>query len=370
MAGRRTEGVPGLSLTGAVCGFVAMTALVLFAWAATLIYARSDRVLDEALDAAVRLRSEAGAETLARQFFADWRDLETASGLVADMPKAEIQGLLDGIQGDGQRISWAGYADTEGRVLVASDGLLEGADVSQRPWFRNGLRGGFAGDVHEALLLARALPDRAMDDPLRLVDLALPVRSATGEVQGVLGLHIDFGWTERMMAEIGRTLGLDLYLLGSDGEVIVSTRGDRPSSGELEILRGAIAGGAIGGRETWPNGRDYFASLVPSVDYGDLPNFGWRLVGRLEAEAFRPGLVSLRGTAAVGVLGALTILAGMTGLFVMLFIRPITRLGRSATQIADGEDVYPPESRGTREASQIGDALLRLQDRALSAVRR
>lgn len=36
--------------------------------------------------------------------------------------------------------SWIGVADTDGRVRVATRGLLEKADVRQRPWFAQGLR--------------------------------------------------------------------------------------------------------------------------------------------------------------------------------------------------------------------------------------
>ncbi|WP_332824664.1 hypothetical protein [Ramlibacter sp.] len=59
-------------------------------------------------------------------------------------------------------------------MRAATDGLLEGVDVSQRPWFRNATAGQHLGDVHEALLLAKAL--RAGDGaPPRFYDIAFPL---------------------------------------------------------------------------------------------------------------------------------------------------------------------------------------------------
>jgi diguanylate cyclase len=43
-----------------------------------------------------------------------------------------------------------------GKVEVAANKLLEGADVSARPWFIHG-ETSYLGDVHKAVLLAKKL---------------------------------------------------------------------------------------------------------------------------------------------------------------------------------------------------------------------
>lgn len=362
--------LPGLTLAGAVYGFVFVTSAAILLGAALLFVPRSERLIDEALASAVQVRSQAAADMLARQLFFDWQDLGHVVAEVPTMSEPAIAALLDGLQGDGSRISWAGYANLDGTVLAATDGLLTGADVSARPWFRNGLRGEFAGDVHEALLLARTLPEREIDSPLRLLDLSRPVRNAQGDVIGVVGIHVDFAWTERSLTEFSRLLGLDLYLVTAEGRVVVASRGDRPAPEDVEILRAARAGSTLSGRATWPDGRDYFSTLIPSVDHGDLPNFGWRLVGRLDADAFRPGLASLRATVVMAGCGLVVILVAMSVLFVAIFVRPFASLADAADRMSEGEDVYPPEHPGTREAARIGGSLARLQDRLASAARR
>src|SRR5690606_16446328 len=72
--------------------------------------------------------------------------------------------------------AWIGRVALDGQVLGASDGLLEGQSVAERPWFRRALQGPMLGDAHEAVLLAKLLPAPASGQPLRFIDIAAPVR--------------------------------------------------------------------------------------------------------------------------------------------------------------------------------------------------
>ena len=83
-----------------------------------------------------------------------------ADEMEADWSKVKI------VQAEGDEAKY-GNQDTDGSRSVrhfiqpmrwcgaATRNMLEGADVSQRPWFQNALKGRSMGDVHEALLLAR-----------------------------------------------------------------------------------------------------------------------------------------------------------------------------------------------------------------------
>ncbi|MFX6804024.1 hypothetical protein ABTH20_21455, partial [Acinetobacter baumannii] len=69
--------------------------------------------------------------------------------------------------------AWIGLANPEGIVQVATNGLLEGASVAQRPWFQEGSKGEYSADFHPAVLLAQKLPPQS--NPWRFVDLSAPV---------------------------------------------------------------------------------------------------------------------------------------------------------------------------------------------------
>jgi hypothetical protein len=67
--------------------------------------------------------------------------------------------------------AWIGFADRDGRVRAATGGILEGASVSHRPWFSDGIMQAAVEDVYAAFLLASLLsPDRG-GTPFRSVDV-------------------------------------------------------------------------------------------------------------------------------------------------------------------------------------------------------
>jgi len=356
---RRTR----LTLTRALFGFVALSALlfalVFWAFAST----RSAHILGSALDNAVRVRTSAAGHAIGRTLHADWQDMKFVADLIGVSEPQAVRHMLDGLTGDGQRVSWAGFARPDGTVVAASKGMLEGRDVSERPWFRNGLRGDFAGDVHDAVLLNDLLGGTA-DNPIRFIDLALPVKTPDNEVAGVLGLHISTFWAQELLEETAEDLGIDLLLVGADGKVVLSTA-PTEGSADLQSLRAAMAGAPWQGRETWGDGEEYFTTVVPRVSYEDLPSFGWRMIGRLDSTAFQPSVQELVRTAGIAFAVLALVLLSVTWAFARIFLRPIADLAASADRLADGKDDYPMELHGTAEAERLSSAIVRLQSRAL-----
>lgn len=325
------------------------------------IHLQSSRQTESNLDFTVRFRTAVVADDLARTLEREWRGVIRLSELAADLSPDRLSDVFTGTIGDGSRISWIGFANLNGDVVAANNDLLVGQSVTERPWYRNGLTGGFAGDVHDAVLLAQLL-ETGGTEPLRFIDLARPVVDATGDVAGVVGMHISEAWLETYLRETADLFNLDLFLINPNGEISASSTGENPSSADLQILRAAQTGVESRGRETWPDGRDYFSSLVPDVTYGDLPSFGWRMVGRLEANAldFRTDLVKHGALYAVLAGVALSIAAAL--LFSRIFMTPIASLADSAAKIAEGSQKYPHNSRVTREAALLSDALTRMQN--------
>ncbi|MDX1822018.1 MAG: cache domain-containing protein [Paracoccaceae bacterium] len=350
------------------CAFLIFTLICASAMALLLtgvVFVQSARMTEGNLDYTVRFRTAVAAEDLARTLERDWRDLVRLSGQVAEMEPRRLSDVLSGIGGDGSRISWIGFADLSGQVVAANNDLLLGQSVSERPWFRNGLNGGFAGDVHDAVLLAKIL-NPASTDPLRFIDLAQPVIDDNGDPIGVLGIHINETWLENYLRETAALFNLDLFLINPNGEVSASSTGEAPSAADLQILRAAQTGVQSQERETWPDGRDYFASLVPEVSYGELPSFGWRMIGRLDAEAidFRADFVRQGALYASLVAVGLSLAAAF--IFSKIFMVPITSLAKAAANIAEGSQDYPHSSRVTHEAALLSDALTRLQNDRVS----
>ena len=357
--------LPRLTLRKAAIAFGAACLAVMLLVPAIFALLRADRFTDSTLDYAARFRTSVAAEDLARTLERDWRDLQSLAERVPGMPRDQLGSLLTGASGDGSRISWLGYADLSGNVVAATNDLLVGQDVSARPWFRGGLAGGFAGDVHDAVLLANLLGDQD-GQPLRFIDLALPVIDPNGDPTGVLGLHINAGWLTGELRESARIYDLDFYLLNPAGDISASSSQEEPGSGALQILRAAQTGIETGGRERWPDGQEYFSSVVPQVTYGNLPSFGWRMVGRLEAGQLTFGIDLIRNGALWALLAMIAGIGLVTLIFSRLIAAPISQLAVSAARISEGSQEYPANSRVTREAAQLSSALTRLQQDRIS----
>ncbi|MBB1492842.1 cache domain-containing protein [Paracoccus sp. MC1854] len=351
---------PALTLGRSVFGFVLITLAAAFLILAVSLERRSNEIIDDVLDRAVRVRTSAAATSLARVLERDWQDLGVLAERAALLEPEVLRGVLDGMQGEGDRISWIGYTDINGRVVEATQGMLVGQDVSQRPWFRGGLNGSFAGDVHDALLLAK-LMGGSEEDPIRFIDLARPVHNAAGQVVGVVGMHINADWLANFLTETARSLELALFLISANGDVVASSTGETPNTADLQILRVAQTGQSGALRETWPDGQDYFGSLVPNVTFEELPSFGWRMLGRMEMGNFAADLNLMRKEVVVAIAAVLAILAVFTALYVRIFVRPFSQLADSADRIAGGSEEFPPASTSTHEAAKLGSALTRLQ---------
>lgn len=153
---RARTGYPSLMV--AICGFVALGGVIAVLSAWSFVGQRLKESRDAALAEAVSVRARGVGLDFARELHQDWRNLRLIAADMAGRGEPTVRAALDLVVAGKERISWAGLASVNGTVLTASLGMLEGADVSSRPWFTNGLGGDFAGDVHSAVLLADLLP--------------------------------------------------------------------------------------------------------------------------------------------------------------------------------------------------------------------
>jgi PAS domain S-box-containing protein len=269
---------------------------------------------------------------------------------------AQRQGLrrdtLDQMQDSYGYYSWIGVAGLDGKVQVAARGLLEGADVSKRPWFQDALRGKHAGDVHEALLLAKLLPQR--EEPWRFVDVAFPVLDAAGQPQGVLGVHLSWQWArdvERsVFAPTAARRRVEALIVDAAGTVLLGPpgwQGSRLSLPSLKAAREQEDGGYL--VEKWPDGESWLVGYARGHGHADYPGLGWTVLVRQNVDDAYAPVRRLRefGLAAGTLLAALCSLAGV--LVARRITRPLDELARSARRIRDGETVTITPGRGGYE---------------------
>lgn len=116
---------------------------------------------------------------------------------------SDIRGLLEKLREEQSSYAWIGLTDVAGTVVAATSHQLEGVDTSPRPWFDGARKGGlYLGDPHEAKLLANYMPPAPDQEPVRFVDVAIPMNDVYGKFQGVLAAHMHWTWVQKALTSM------------------------------------------------------------------------------------------------------------------------------------------------------------------------
>jgi PAS domain S-box-containing protein len=292
------------------------------------------------------------SDKLERGMYERYREVHLMAlrrGLRPEIPLERRRETLDQLQDSYGYYSWIGIAGLDGKVQVSAKALLEGADVSKRPWFKDALQGKYAGDVHEAVLLAKLLPQQA--EPWRFVDVAFTIPDDAGQPQGVLGVHLSWQWArdvERsVIAPIAARRQVEALIVDAKGTVLLGPPGWQGSKLDLASLKAAQAhkeGGYL--VEKWADGQSWLVGYARGRGHADYPGLGWTVLVRQNLDdAYAPvRRLSEYGLAAGVLLAALCSLAGV---FVARRItRPLDELAWSAQRIREGEPVTITPGRG------------------------
>ena len=208
----------------------------------------------------------------------------------------QARAVLESLQRTFPDYAWIGIADAGGAVTASTGSMLEGANVSKRPWFTAGLLGVRATDYHPAVLLEKMLP-RA-PDPWRFVDVSGPILDAGGKPVGVLGMHLSWEWARRharkLLTPALREYGAEILVVRGDGTVILGPAALVERKLDTSSLRLAQKGMTGSLRETWPDGRVYLTGYSQTGDVLDAGSLHWSVLVRQTEERALSGTVDLK----------------------------------------------------------------------------
>ena len=265
---------------------------------------------------------------------------------MTDSP-AELREALDIIHREYPEINWIGVANAQGEVIAATGNILLGENVAALPWFANGTIGPYLGDVYNAELMQKYLPNQNSGSSFRVVDVAAPLKSLSGESLGVIGGHLSWNWIRNLQA---------LSLSAVD-----------PSAPQLEFILAAEDG------IVWSGPADLIDKPVPSAR--ELTQKGKYLIGA-QRSAYGDAVhldwtVALRGESAQAISAGrsaqkmviLTVMAAgsLAAILIMIAVSKLTRrlreLSKDAEKITRGEKQMLNQVEGTDDVSQIGRVL-------------
>lgn len=345
-------------------GALAIALVAVLAW-------RVERVATDKLQEDIGLRLETRAQALAgrldRGLFERLNDMRALALMpILDAPAADedaLRDLFDLMQLNYPDYVWLGVAGADGRVLIANRGLLEGADVSQRPWFVAARKEPFVGDLHDAVLLSKLVPGPG-GEPLRLVDVAAPIHDDHGVVTGVLGAHLSWRWAEGLRQDqMAANDPVEVFFLNAAGEVIMGPEDMRGQKLQVPSARAVGEGKRGAVLETWPDGEDYLTGFVPTQGYESYAGLGWTVLVRKQArQAFEP-VQELRRQiflAAIVITGLFLLLGALMARWIGAPLHALSVAARRI-QAREPEAAFPPE-RGYREARELTQSLRGLVD--------
>lgn len=271
---------------------------------------------------------------------------------------------LESLQQTFPDYAWIGMADASGRVVASTMGLLEGNDVSMRPWFQVGRDGVRATDYHPALLLEKLMPQRP--DPWRFVDVSTPVFSQDGELFAVLGLHLSWEWARSqarmLLTPALREYGAEILVVRADGAVMLGPQELLEQKIDTASLRRARLGDTGALREAWPDGRTYLTGFSQTGHAANPATLQWSVLVRQDEEKALQGAGELkrRMLAWSTLLGLL--LALVAALLARRLAQPMAQLGQAIERVteatASGKDLPAiPQISGFHEANMLSGTM-------------
>ncbi|MEH7094928.1 diguanylate cyclase domain-containing protein [Neobacillus vireti] len=283
----------------------------------------------------------------------------------------QVQILLNKLQESIPAFSWVGVTDVNGKVLAATNGILTGGDISKRPVYQEGIKGSFVGDVHDAVLLAKLLPNPS-GEPLQFVDISRPIVTEDGKLTGVIAAHLSWEWSREVEKEILKPLkekvdGAEIFVVSQKDQLVLL--GPSANIGKrlnLESLKLAKKGQNNWRVETWPNGQKYLTGYAFGDGYQNYPGLGWSILVRVpEKTAFAPVHDLQKSILLIGVV--LSIIFALLGWFASALItKPLQQISHSANRLRAGEKVEIPHYKGIKDIEMLS---LSLRDLVESLVR-
>ncbi|MFZ6647097.1 ATP-binding protein [Undibacterium sp. TJN25] len=251
----------------------------------------------------------------------------------------EVGSILDNLQKTFPSYAWIGLANPDGKVFASTQGLLEGQDVSERPWFKSGKLGLYAGDYHPALLLEKKLPYSA--DPWRFVDVAIPVYRSDGAKRGIMGVHLSWGWArdlaKNLLAPTDSQYAVEIMVVREDNTVILGPKAleeKKVMSHSMELSRSGQTGAVT---ERWPDGNNYLTGYSQTGRAKDRPGLKWSILVRQPEAVALAASRQLRQNILLlgGGLGLL--LAGIAALLARRLAEPLNQLSAAIEKRGNGQ---------------------------------
>ncbi|WP_456276159.1 diguanylate cyclase domain-containing protein [Bacillus sp. AK128] len=276
-----------------------------------------------------------------------------------------ITDLLNELKTSFPSFSWIGFTDHQGTVLASTDDILKGMDISERPVYYEALEDTFIGDVHEAVLLAKLLPNPT-GEPIKFVDISAPVQNKEGELVGVLASHLSWEWAEEITETVIQPLQkkekeLEVFIVSKNDDTILL--GPRDMIGQplhINAVNQAQTNKNSWSIEQWPDGKHYVTGYALADGFLNYPGLDWAVITRQpEAVAFYSVQELKENIITLGLFS--TVLFAVMGWYLAGIIsNPLKQIAVTADRLKNGEKLEIPIKKGIRDIEILSTSLRHL----------
>ena len=308
------------------------------------------------------------ADILDREMLERYREIEFAASLSPltnpNSTKEEKRAFLEKLKNKHKHHEWIGYALPDGTVEAGTNGYLEGKNVKARPWHPNGLKGGYIGDVHDALLLAKLLPNNS-GEAIYFTDVAFPVKDSEGKVLGVLCTHLMWQWTRDVIRSIQKENSVDIFLLSNDGLILVGpNQNERKNIAELSFNVANEFKNKTSSYKLidWKLGQNYLTAHTISNGFDEYKGFGWKVIVRQDVNsAFLDSKINSNKIILISL--TISILAAIIGIvFDNKITSPLNKISENIKALKDGKRSDLTYTKAKDELGVLQNTLVELSE--------
>ena len=320
--------------------------------------------LEKQIGRTLALLADETQDKLDRAMFERLQSLENLAG-VGEIPAKikspdSLRATLERFRTAYSDYSWVGFADSNGKIVSASGGELEGRDIKDQTWFQKGSEDPFVGEVNVPDFKAVQSSSRGPGVP-NFIDLAVPVTSADGTAAGVLGATLSEDWAEEvkdtLLGSMKDAIPADVIVVSEGGQVLLGPDDIAGTKLDLPSIRAARAGIADYAVEQWANGKSYFTGFSKSDGYRSYSGLRWIVLVREDQKLALAPVRSLQRNIAIwgAVFAALSAL--LAWVLAETLSRPLLQLADSAEGLRRGRQLEFPEVGGYDEARVLSQSL-------------
>lgn len=343
----------------------AVIIILLTAMLSYVIGNRSTTSVEVGIGSSLAAEANQMSEKLDQFMWSRSGEIEVLSKLNAfqePVEQAEAGGLLNQLKKSLPVFTWVGFLDKTGNVVASTDQILQGTNISQRPVFQQALKGTFIGDVHDAVLLSKQLPNPT-GEALQFVDVSVPVMDKQGQTSGVLAAHLSWEWSREVEASIVNPLkerlkGVEVFVVSKKDDTILlgpaALTGKRMTDAVLQQARSGNSSYVI----EQERGRDsYLTGYAYGDGYMNYPGLGWTVIIRQPADIAFASVHQLERFILISGLLTAAAFALIGWLLAGWISRPLRDITRTADLLSSGADVEIPSSTRFKDVAILSASL-------------